>query len=128
MKTQEIRQLIREEIRKVLRKQKNIQEGLFSSEPSGPLSGLVKGVDAISKRLDREQNVKKAWISMPKETLQASYDKLDSRSQTQFETLLTAALQGSTIVGILKLCKFILLNKNKFDTEVVNVCSQIAQM
>lgn len=128
MKATEFRKLIREEVRKVVGERKSIREGLFSGEPSGPFANLVKDFDAVSNKLDKEQKIKMAWKNMPKDTLQTSYNNLDPGSQKEFEALLTSALQGSSIVGIIKLCKFILLRKDEFDTKVVNVCSQIAQM
>ena len=120
MNLSEFRKLIREEIRKVIAKQKNLHEG--------PLSGLVKSFDGVSKRLDYEADIKKAWLGMPKDTMQDSYDKLDPASQKEFVSLLQMSLKDATTIGILKLCKFILQQKANFDPKVVEVSATIAQI
>jgi hypothetical protein len=118
MKLSEFRKLIREEVKRVLK------EGVHE----GPLSGLVKGFDDMSNRLDYEMKVKQAWTAIPKETMQASYEKLDQKAQKEFVDLITAATQNPTIKSILQLCRFILVQKNFFDPKVVQGAASISQI
>ena len=121
MKTSEFRKLIREEVRKIVKEQKEeIHEG--------PFSNLVKGFDDMSNRLGKEVEIKKAWMEIPKESMQTSYEKLDPAAQREFLTLLTAATQKTTVASIYQLCKFILLQKKFFDPKVIQGVTKIVQM
>ncbi len=120
MKKTELKSLIREEIKKTLKEQKTLHEG--------PFSNLVKGFDDMSNRLDTEMRVKKAWTEIPKETMQASYERLDPAAQKEFVSLLTAATQKSTVASVYQLCKFILMKKEFFDSKVVQGAAKISQI
>ena len=119
MKLTQFRKLIREEVRRVMKKPVNEE---------GPLSGLMNKFNDKLQDKNRETNIQNAWKAIPKDSFQSAYEQLDVRNQKEFEDLLTIAIKHLGADTIFDLCEFIVRNATTFDPSVVRLCSKILKM
>ena len=119
MKTSELRKLIREEVRKIMKKPINEE---------GPLDGLMNKFGEKLQDMDRNAKIMDAWKAIPKDSFQSSYEKMDSSNKKEFEGLLTVAIKQVNADAILDLCEFINRNAAIFDPSVVRLSSKILKM
>mgnify|MGYP003343195906 CR=1 FL=1 len=113
--TQQLREIIREEIQKM-----RVNEvGIF---------GLIS---KMNNKLENDLQIKKAWQNIKKdERFQSGYEKLSPSDKKRFEQLLNDALKTDTEGSanyVLLICKFI-VNSNKFDSSLENECKKIIQL
>jgi hypothetical protein len=119
MKITEFRKLIREEVRKIMKKPINEE---------GPLSGLMNKFGEKLQDMDRNAKIMDAWKSIPKDSFQSSYEKMNASNKKEFEGLLTVAIKHLEADTIFDLCEFINRNAAIFDPSVVRLSSKILKM
>ena len=115
----ELQKLIREEVRKVMKRPVN---------EAGPLSGLMSKFNDKLEDLDRDTKIQNAWKAIPKDSFQSAYDKMNSSNKKEFEGLLTVAIKHLGADTIFDLCEFVGRNATTFDPSVVRLCSKILKM
>ena len=115
----ELQKLIREEVRKVMKKTVN---------EAGPLYGLMNKFNDRLEDLDRETKIQNAWKAIPKDSFQSAYEQMDVRNKKEFEGLLTVAIKHLGADTIFDLCEFVGRNATTFDPSVVRLCSKILKM
>ena len=116
----ELQKLIREEVRKVMKKTVN---------EAGPLSSLMNRFNDKLQDLDRDTKIQNAWKAIPKDSFQSAYEQMDDKNKKFFEGLLTVAIKHLGADTILDLCEFIVhRNATSFDPSVVRLCSKILKM